>query len=481
MRPLRWISVAVAFAAATAYVAGCGVDGGGLLCEEDSDCHPHERCDNATKICVAKAAPTDGGMSDALALTGGLLPSAVAGEPYRHSLKVEGGTPPHTWALANAASGLDWLSLDPNLGELIGTPDKAAEPLFFEVRVSDTLGTSITSTFQIAVVECSTGCGDADGGSIDAGADAGMDCDGGVLDAGSDGGDACGVADGGPPGPGPDAGPDAGIGTDCIPGVICREAIGVCDVAEVCNAQGFCPENQVAPATKQCAAEACSAGKYTAPRYCHGSTATCNPVNTISCNGYQCSGTVCATSCTSDSQCQSTHFCQPDNQCAPKRVDGQPCTRAAECVSGACTLSYPDVDGDGFGASNGAAGGYCGVNPPAGRSATKNDCCDSDSRARPGQTTYFDTQRTGCGGFDFNCDAAESKQDESAYACKTNGSCAESDCGGGTGWATSTAPECGTSATYVTQCSFKTYSGSSPCAGGFYCASVDEQRSQACL
>ncbi len=32
------------------------------------------------------------------------------------------------------------------------------------------------------------------------------------------------------------------------------------------------------------------------------------------------------------------------------------------------------------------------------------DCCDTDANAKPGQTAYFAAPRSGCGGWDYNCD-----------------------------------------------------------------------------
>jgi hypothetical protein len=55
--------------------------------------------------------------------------------------------------------------------------------------------------------------------------------------------------------------------------------------------------------------------------------------------------------------------------------DGQPCSLAKDCTSGACSPFYVDVDGDGYGA--GQATGFCGTTPPIGYSAQSGDCCDS--------------------------------------------------------------------------------------------------------
>jgi hypothetical protein len=54
----------------------------------------------------------------------------------------------------------------------------------------------------------------------------------------------------------------------------------------------------------------------------------------------------------------------------------------------------------------------------------KTDCCDTDPRARKGQTDYFDSPRIDCGGYDFDCsDGTEEKR------WKTEGRCCGVVCG----------------------------------------------------
>lgn len=85
-----------------------------------------------------------------------------------------------------------------------------------------------------------------------------------------------------------------------------------------------------------------------------------------------------------------------------------------------CTAHYVDKDGDGYGV--GSSKCLCPYlarkeratsqkpDPYASYTATKNgDCCDEDARAFPGQTLCFDTPRSQCGGFDFDCKDGEQK------------------------------------------------------------------------
>lgn len=254
--------------------------------------------------------------------------------------------------------------------------------------------------------------------------------------------------------------------------LVCRSAANSCDVAENCpGTNPICPVDLFQPATVVCAAQTCTAGVTTPARYCAGTSATCQTVTSVSCNGYQCNGTTCRTACSTGADCLGTHFCQlPGNQCSPKRADGVACTSPTtgyECLSGACTGSYADGDGDGFGA--GALGYFCGANPPSGRSSNNTDCCDTDNRAKPGGT-FQTTARVGCGGYDFDCVGGETQQYAQGNACATTGTCGGSmvcpgAAGNETGWQGAT-PSCGTTATYVTACASTIVTG---CAAGSVC------------
>lgn len=67
------------------------------------------------------------------------------------------------------------------------------------------------------------------------------------------------------------------------------------------------------------------------------------------------------------------------------------------------------------------------------RTATT-DCCDSDANAKPGQTTYFTTARSGCGGYDYNCSSTDDKFYTGSGTSCTAGCCnlASNPCASGT-------------------------------------------------
>ena len=106
-----------------------------------------------------------------------------------------------------------------------------------------------------------------------------------------------------------------------------------------------------------------------------------------------------------------------------------------------------DQDADGH-ASLGGCGG--------------DDCCDTDARAHPGDTAYFEDQDA-CGSFDYDCNGREDPQHGQA-GCNLDffgGSC------GGDGFASSTA--CGATGSY-TSCNYAV----------FTCSTSSSTRVQGC-
>jgi hypothetical protein len=124
---------------------------------------------------------------------------------------------------------------------------------------------------------------------------------------------------------------------------------------------------------------------------------------------------------------------------------------------------------------------FCGV--PSGYSANGNDCCDTEPLAHPGQTNYYTVPRTGCGGYDYDCDSIDTGLDLVFKACRTT-------VGGGglvctcsydgtsaftPGWSGNAAPPCGLSGTYVTACTNNT-----ECCGNTCTLNSSMMKLQAC-
>jgi hypothetical protein len=243
-------------------------------------------------------------------------------------------------------------------------------------------------------------------------------------------------------------------------GTECRAAQPVCDVNEVCDGtSAFCPTDIFASVMTTCgAAPSCVNGVVTPVQNCNGNAAACSMRPSMACpGGYSClNAQVCRTSCGSNAECANDRFCS-GGTCLLKRVDGSACSgtaiSGAECISGLCTGSYFDGDGDTFGA--GPVSFACGPSVPVGRSRNNMDCCDTDARAKPGQNTPFTTPRVGgCAGaaFDFDCDGSQTVAENAGNACTSSGSCSTTiQCAGTVGWQGSV-PSCGQSANYISSC-----------------------------
>lgn len=237
--------------------------------------------------------------------------------------------------------------------------------------------------------------------------------------------------------------PDGGVTTDP----------NKCSVG-VCNGQRACkfPGKEVA-----CGTQFCNSTTQAAGYQCDGKGHCSLEIET--CKSFVCENNECRVDCASNDDCQSTHFCDGDLKCKPKKGNGVTCNNPNECQTGfcvvegsgpgvccnsecdpaeipgasckqagsvgackcslncgtaACRLFYKDADNDTFGDKTGsvtlgtAVAGCEGAAPPNGFSATKTDCDDGDANVRPNQTSYFSTPNAKVG-FDYNCSGALEK------------------------------------------------------------------------
>jgi cysteine-rich repeat protein len=105
-------------------------------------------------------------------------------------------------------------------------------------------------------------------------------------------------------------------------GTLCRAAVGPCDVAETCNADGTCPANGVKPAGTTCRP---AAGSCDAPELCDGLRATCGT------DRFLVAGTVCRPA---QAVCDQTELCTgngPDCPADGLKPAGTPCGAAGVC------------------------------------------------------------------------------------------------------------------------------------------------------
>jgi hypothetical protein len=129
------------------------------------------------------------------------------------------------------------------------------------------------------------------------------------------------------------------------------------------------------------------------------------------------------------------------------------CKSTEKCVNGRCECAtavvtyYEDFDGDGHGDPE-VSMSVCGA-APSGYTTSKDDCCDSDADAYPGQATGYDVE-VACdgGGYDYNCDGTE----ELGFPSRASGLC----CGVYVnGWQDTVIPDCGSYGT-LTLCNTTT-------------------------
>lgn len=269
----------------------------------------------------------------------------------------------------------------------------------------------------------------------DAGVGPEPDADIAPTDAGGEGGIEAGQADGG----NEINLPDGGVTQDDT-----KCSVGMCNGQRACKFPG----KEVT-----CGTQFCNSPTQAAGYQCDGKGHCGIEVET--CKSFVCENNECRVDCASNDDCQSTHFCDGDFKCKPRKGNGVTCANPNECQSGfciveggsgvccnsdctevpggtcksagavgsckcpkcgaaACRLFYRDADNDTFGdktgtiALNTATDGCEGAAPPTGFSASKDDCDDGDANVRPNQTAYFGTPNAKVG-FDYNCNGTLEK------------------------------------------------------------------------
>ncbi|MFA5773043.1 MAG: hypothetical protein WC974_09960, partial [Thermoplasmata archaeon] len=239
----------------------------------------------------------------------------------------------------------------------------------------------------------------------------------------------------------------------CVDGYCCNSACGsACSACNVAGNLGSCvnvPDNT--DINNDCPAITCnqyiwgdvfgdpSCYKYAAilPHNgmcdglgaCYSVHSSCQGQGTASatCGSIGCWNTVCRADLPASSCDQASEICYVDNAthgCVGNLVcdatgtcklsPGAACTADNQCGSG----YYCGVDGDNDGYLSNTTTGTC-------MPKTHGDCCDTDSRARPGIGYTYETANN-CGSFDYNCDGQATKDPNYCRwvtGCNLSGSC----------------------------------------------------------
>jgi cysteine-rich repeat protein len=161
---------------------------------------------------------------------------------------------------------------------------------------------------------------------------------------------------------------------------------------------------------------------------------------------------------------------------APELCDGKDndCNGIADDGMVVMATCFPDGDGDGYGAKDGA---ITACTCPAGTTPTPNDCVDGNKYVHPKEETFFgfpycavpSSTGGGCSktSYDYNCDGVEEKQGTTVFS----GTCAGlagTACSNKMGWKSSV-PGCGESGTFVRcysssgLCKYSEFSYKQPC------------------
>lgn len=176
-----------------------------------------------------------------------------------------------------------------------------------------------------------------DGGTADAGADAGAGLDGGTTDAGADAGPGVdgGAADAGAT----DAGADGGVadgGVSC--GGLCAPGF-VCDANQRCRAPGCEAQSCALCVAGQCLSSSCPSGPTCRP----GDVCANGACVPLACVGVSCgAGALCAggqclpTSCSPTTPCRAGFVCATGGVCTDARCVGRSCGAGSLCVAGDC-------------------------------------------------------------------------------------------------------------------------------------------------
>ena len=194
------------------------------------------------------------------------------------------------------------------------------------------------------------------------------------------------------------------VGGACAGGKVPQDCGGddPCQIYS-CAPDGCATESASAGTT--CGAPSCDGFLLTAPKLCDASGGCTSGGSTAPCaGGYACEDdSSCRTWCAADVHCAPTHHCQT-GACAPKKENGQPCSKDTQCTSAHC------------------AGGVC---------CDSGDCCAADSDCDDNNVCTDDSCGNG-----FTCQHTDNTAECAPAGCQADtwtspGTCVGGACAGG--------------------------------------------------
>lgn len=126
----------------------------------------------------------------------------------------------------------------------------------------------------------------------------------------------------------------------CVDGVCCNTSCtGKCQACSAAKkgsgADGTCgPIADGTDPDKECPQNTCTGSTETNAQVCNGAGA-CRTNGTTACTPFACSGSACATSCTTDAQCDASAYCS-SGVCVADLAAGASCTRNEQCAGNFC-------------------------------------------------------------------------------------------------------------------------------------------------
>lgn len=161
-------------------------------------------------------------------------------------------------------------------------------------------------------------------------------------------------------------------GLDCggRAGCVCCSAATCAAECQTCFRAGQVGTCAPRPNTTVCRAASCTGGTATQQTTCTGTSATCPAPSLVTCSPYFCSGTACASTCTTPGACATGFFCNATSQC---EAYGDECAQGLDDCAPLAACADPSAAPGNFVCT--CPAGYIGDGRTGGTSCTELDEC----------------------------------------------------------------------------------------------------------